>query len=115
MILDSSYSRQVKELFHDRKPVEIVLGPERTQYLVPIVAGEQILGLLTALSNQGNLKQLYRTAMEQGATITALEMLKEKAAVEQTKRLKENFIEHVLEGNFESDDWVQHRALQAGL
>ncbi|MGI6317646.1 MAG: GAF domain-containing protein [Firmicutes bacterium] len=115
LILDSSYSRQVKELFHDRKPVEIVLGPERTQYLVPIVAGEQILGLLTALSNQGNLKQLYRTAMEQGATITALEMLKEKAAVEQTKRLKENFIEHVLEGNFESDDWVQHRALQLGF
>ena len=115
LIQDSSYNRQVKELFQDRKTVEIVLGQGRIQYLVPIVAGEQILGLLIALSEQGNLKQLYRTAMEQGATITALEMLKERAVVEQTKRLKENFIEHVLEGNFESDDWVQHRALQLGF
>ena len=115
LIQDSRYSRQVKELFHDKKPVEIVLGPERTQYLVPIVAGEQILGLLTTVSLQGSLKQLDRVAMEQGATITALEMLKERAAVEQTKRLKENFVEHVLEGNFESDDWVHHRALQLGF
>jgi sugar diacid utilization regulator len=115
LIQDSRYSRQVKELFHDKKPVEIVLGPERTQYLVPIVAGDQILGLLTTVSAQGSLKQLDRVAMEQGATITALVMLKERAAVEQTKRLKENFVEHVLEGNFESDDWVHHRALQLGF
>ncbi len=115
LILDNSYSRQRKDLFQDRKPVEIVLGTERTQYLVPIVAGEQILGLLIAVSDQGNFKQVDRAAMEQGATITALEMLKERAAVEQTKRLKENFVEHVLEGNFESNDWVQHRALQLGF
>jgi purine catabolism regulator len=115
LILDGSYSRQAKDLFQDRKPVEIVLRPERIQYLVPIVAGEQILGLLTAVSHQGNLRQVDRAALEQGATITALEMLKERAAVEQTKRLKENFVEHVLEGNFESDDWVQHRALQLGF
>ncbi len=115
LILDSSYSRQIKDLFQNRKPVEIVLGTERIQYLVPIVAGEQILGLLTAVCAAGNLKQVDRAALEQGATITALEMLKERAAVEQTKRLKENFMEHVLEGNFESDDWVQHRALQLGF
>lgn len=115
LILDSSYSRQVKELFQDRKPVEIVLGPKRTQYLVPIVAGEQILGLLTTVFVQSYLKQLDRVAMERGAMITALEMLKERAAVEQIKRLKENFVEHVLEGEFESNDWVHHRALQLGF
>lgn len=112
LIRDSNYSRQIKNLFQERKPVEIVLDADRTQYLVPIVAGEQILGLLTTVLVQKTLKQLDRMVMEQGATIAALEMLKERAAVEQTKRLKENFVEHILEGNFESEDWVHHRALQ---
>lgn len=115
LIRGSNYSRQVKDLFQERKPVEIVLGVDRTQYLVPIVAGEQILGLLTAVLVRKTLNQLDRVVMEQGATITALEMLKEKAAVEQTKRLKENFVEQVLEGDFESEDWVHHRALQLGF
>lgn len=115
LVQNSRYSKQVKELFRERKPVEIVLDANTTQYLVPIVAGEQILGLITTVLANKSLRRLDRAAMEQGATITALEMLKHRAALEQTKRLKENFVESVMQGDFESKDWVRHRAMQLGF
>ncbi len=111
----NDYAGQVKTLLEERKPVEIPLNAKATQYLVPIVAGQQFLGLIATVLVDKTLKQLDRVAMEQGATIIALEMLKQRAAVEQTRRLKENFMEQVLEGDFESEEWVHHRALQLGF
>lgn len=115
LLENDAYSSHVCELFQERKPVEIYPDFDTTQYLVPIVAGQQNLGLITTVIAGRPLKQLDKVAMEQGATIMALEMLKQKAAVEQTKRLKESFMEHVLEKNYESEEWMQHRAMQLGF
>lgn len=115
IVENKDYTRQVYELFQERKPVEICPANETTQYLVPIVAGRQMMGLITTVLVHRPLKQLDKVAMEQGATIIALEMLKQRAAVEQTKRLKEDFLEHVLAGNYESEEWMHHRALQLGF
>ncbi len=112
---NKDYTRQEYELFQERKPVEITPDLNTTQYLVPIVAGHQFMGVITTVLAHRKLKQLDKVAMEQGATIIALEMLKQRAAVEQTKRLKENFLEHVLERNYESEEWMHHRALQLGF
>jgi sugar diacid utilization regulator len=111
----NDYAGQVKDLLEGRRPVEILLDANTIQYLVPIVAGEKILGLITTVLVNKTLKQLDQVAMEQGATIIALEMLKQRAAVEHSRRLKENFMEQVLEGDFESEEWVHHRALQLGF
>lgn len=112
---NEDYSEQVSALFQERKPVEMHPDIDTTQYIVPVVAGQLIMGLITTVIVQKNLKQLDRVAVELGATIVALEMLKERAAVEQTKRLKETFVEHVLNENFESLEWMHHRALQLGF
>ena len=112
---DKKYSRQVFELFQQRKPVEIFTDYNIKQYIVPIVAGQQFMGLITTHFAHKKIKQLDKVALEQGATIVALEMLKQRAAVEQTKRLKETFMEHVLEKNYESTEWMHHRALQLGF
>ncbi len=115
LVADDAYSYQVHILFQERKPVELYPDLNTTQYLVPIVAGQQNMGLITAVIAHRALKPLDKVAMEQGATIIALEMLKQRAAFEQTKRLKETFIEHVLDENFESVEWMRHRALQLGF
>lgn len=115
LVENKSYSKQVDQLLQEGKPVEIYPEDGITQYLVPIMAGQQFMGLITTVFDQRALKPLDRVAMEQGATIIALEMLKQRAAVEQTKRLKESFIEHVLEGNYESAEWLHHRAMQLGI
>ncbi len=115
LLENKDYIGQDYELFQERKPVEIFPALNTTQYLVPIVAGQQFMGLITTVLTHRKLKQLDKVAMEQGATIIALEMLKQRAAVEQTKRLKENFLEHVLERNYESEEWMHHRALELGF
>lgn len=109
------YERHSKELFQERKAVEITLDSNTIQYMVPIIAGQQVLGIITTVYADRSLGQLDRVAMEQGATIIALEMLKEKAAMEQTRRLQEHFLEQVLERDYESEEWVHHRALQLGF
>ncbi|HAP32096.1 MAG TPA: hypothetical protein DCQ14_03470 [Firmicutes bacterium] len=115
LVENEDYSKQVSTLFQERKPVEMHPDIDTTQYIVPVVAGQQIMGLITTVFVHKNLKQLDKVAMELGATIVALEMLKERASVEQTKRLKETFVEHILNENFESLEWMHHRALQLGF
>lgn len=115
LFADEAFSSQADELFQKKKPVEIYPDLDTTQYIVPIVAGRQVMGLITTIVAQRSLKPLDRVAMEQGATILALEMLKQRADVEQTKRLKETFMEHVLNESFESAEWMRHRALQLGF
>lgn len=112
LIENKLYSEQAKELFEKKKPVKILIDTAITQYLVPIVAGEQILGIVTTVLVNKTLKPLSQVAMEQGATIIALEMLRQKSVVEQTRRLKENFLEELLAGEIESEEFAQHRALQ---
>ncbi len=115
LMLNSDYSPQVKNLFQDKNPIEIVLDANTTQYLLPVVAGKQILGLISALFIHKKIKQLDMAALEQGAMLTALEMLKQSAIIKHTKRLKENFLENILEENYESKNWVRHRAWQLGF
>jgi len=112
LLENKEYTMQVKDLFQERKIIKIKLDTAAIQYVVPIVAGEQNLGIITAVLVNKPLRPLYLVAMEQGATIVALEMLKERSAAEQNRRLKENFLEQVLDGDFESEEQVQHRALQ---
>ena len=103
---------QIKILFQDKKPVELFLDSDTIQYMVPIIAGETILGLIITVLVKKKLSQLDRVALEQGATIIALEMLKQRATIAHFRRLKENFIEQILEKNYESEEWIQHRAMQ---
>ncbi len=115
LVKEKQYERQVFELFQERKTVELFSDVDTRQYTLPIVAGQQFLGLISTIFVQRTIKQLDKVAMEQGATILALEILKQRAAVEQTKRLKETFLEHVLDRNYESTEWMYHRALQLGF
>ncbi|HHU76406.1 MAG TPA: GAF domain-containing protein [Firmicutes bacterium] len=115
-LLDSKeHSRPAKRLFQEKKPIKIVLNPGATQYVVPIIAGGQVIGIITMVLTGKPLRPLYMVAMEQGATIVALEMLKEKSTVEQSRRLKESFFEQIIGGDFESEEQIQHRALQLNL
>ncbi len=115
LVENEQFNRQAFELFEERNTVELFSDVNTRQYIVPIVAGQQFMGLISTLFVQKPIKQLDKVALEQGATIVALEMLKQRAVVEQTQRLKETFLEHVLERNYESTEWMHHRALQLGF
>jgi DNA-binding PucR family transcriptional regulator/predicted hydrocarbon binding protein len=116
LLEQKAYAQQAKVLLDEKKPVEIQVGKSYKQYIVPVVAGKQVLGFITtALANKKKLRRLDQMAMEHGATVIALEMLRLKASFEYNQRVKENFAEELLLGNFESSELARHHAGQMGF
>ncbi|MBS4025947.1 MAG: XylR N-terminal domain-containing protein [Clostridia bacterium] len=111
-----TYAQQAKVLLDEKKPVEIQIGKSHKQYIVPVVAGKQVLGfIITALVDKKKLRRLDQVAMEHGATVIALEMLRLKASFEYSQRVKENFVEELLLGNLESLELARHHPGQMGF
>ena len=83
---------------------------------MPIVAGEEELGCLAVGGNEP-LSDLHRNAMHQGATVLALEMMKERAALEAEWRLRGELLEEILQadGNWSEGLAVRSRHLGVDL
>lgn len=87
----------------------------KSMVVVPIIAGNNHLGFVTALDEEKSLSKLDCIALEHAATVIALEMLKQKASFESELRIRENFFDSLLTGKYENEDIVLWRAKQLGL
>jgi sugar diacid utilization regulator/putative methionine-R-sulfoxide reductase with GAF domain len=81
---------------------------------VPVRAGEEQLGTIGALGDTP-LSDFDRNALEQGATIMALELIKERAAWEVEWRLRGELLEEILQQRGEPSEGLQVRAAQFGI
>jgi DNA-binding PucR family transcriptional regulator len=84
-------------------------------FIVPITAGKDNLGFVVTLEKDKPLNQLECIAMEQAATVIALELLKQKAAYETERRIKKDFLDELLERNHENEERTMNRAKQLGM
>lgn len=82
---------------------------------IPVVAGEGILGYVSALQVFRPLTDLDVIAMEQASTVVALELLKEKAAEEAEFRFKHDFLDQLLSGQFVSEEAMASQGRAFGL
>jgi len=89
-------------------------GDAANLVVVPIIAGNNCLGLVTALEEKP-LSRLDCIALEHASTVIALEMLKQKASFETELRIRKHFFETLLAGNYENEDLILWRANQLGL
>lgn len=80
--------------------------------ICPIIAGSDFLGWLSMLIINRNKQEesLNRIALEHGATVIALEMLKEKASLTALSRAKTDFLLLILEDTYVSEQDLQRRA-----
>jgi sugar diacid utilization regulator/putative methionine-R-sulfoxide reductase with GAF domain len=81
---------------------------------VPVRAGEEQLGTIGVLGDTP-LSDFDRNALEQGATIMALELIKERAAWEVEWRLRGELLEEILQQRGEPSEGLQVRAAQFGI
>ena len=94
------------------EPVEVSAGkPARPLVLVPIRAGDELLGVLAAAPAPVEHAN-RRRALEHGATVLALELAKERAAAEVERRLRGDLVEEILGHGLERDEY-QRLAAQA--
>lgn len=94
---------------HPAATAPIPLAPEEVEHepvleSIPIMAGDTELGALAPLGDLA-LTPLERKALEHGATVIALELVKERAALEVEWRLQGELLEELLRsGNAPSPD-----------
>jgi sugar diacid utilization regulator len=81
---------------------------------VPIRAGDEQLGTITALG-EAQMSDFERNALEQGATILALEIVKERAAWEAEWRLRGELLEEILQARGQRTEGLLVRAERYGV
>lgn len=107
LIVEQDVIAPYRRSFGDQSPCAD--AAERT--LVPISAGENRLGQI--LVSAEGLTELHLLAIDQGATVIALELLKQRAAREVEWRLRGELLDELLEGA--ATEMVLERAERLGV
>ena len=89
-------------------------GGEPAGEQVEIRAGEERLGTIAVLGEE-LVNAFHRNALEQGATIMALEIIKERAAWEAEWRLRGELLEEILQQRGDPSEGLQLRAGRFGV
>lgn len=89
-------------------------GGELAREQVEIRAGEERLGTIEVLGD-APVNAFHRNALEQGATIMALEIVKERAAWEAEWRLRGELLEEILQQQGDPSEGLQLRADRFGV
>jgi len=98
-----------------RLPAQPDLGVNSQRLIVPISAGLEVLGYVTVLEDQRKLEELDLVAMQHATTVFALEMMKEKIAGEVEARLRGDFLDDLLQGNYKTEKEIVNRASFLGF
>jgi len=95
---------------------EPLWNDERAVWVVPLLSGQpgEVEGGLVVQDTEEDMDQFDWTAVEQAATIAALDLVKEKAVLEAERRLKRDFVEDLLGGNYQSVEAMLARARSLG-
>ena len=105
-------SRVLDHLLTDRQPRSVSAADhpafEDGAFVAPVTIGREVVARLWVLHPTGLLDAVGRRALEHGATVIALELLKQRIASEVEARLRGELLDDLLEGRL-SD----HRALEA--
>lgn len=107
---------ELPPLENERRRHEAGWDNSRTIWISPILSGGQQIvdGYILVRVLEGALDELDIVAIEQAATIAALDLVKQKAVIEAERRLKRDFIEDVLAGDYHSAEAILARARSLG-
>jgi sugar diacid utilization regulator len=85
--------------------------------VLPVRAGREVLGWLAAAPADEDAAPARRRALDHGATVLALELVRERAAAETERRLRGNLLDELLDARLSPEDAgrLARRAAQLGL
>ncbi|HEX6513542.1 MAG TPA: helix-turn-helix domain-containing protein [Chloroflexota bacterium] len=115
---DPRVADRVKKVVQEHRPAQFPpfpeVGMQRMRVMAPVVVGKEIVGYLSILENERPIEDMDFTTAEHAATVLALEAMKERAAFEVENRLKGNFTEDLLSGNYADERSMLARARHLG-
>ncbi|HZW02441.1 MAG TPA: GAF domain-containing protein [Anaerolineaceae bacterium] len=116
---DPELADQVRVLRENWKMIRIPPRPhkriEHSRMIAPIVAGDNLLGHVTALEIDRSLKELQQSAVEQASIVIALEFLKQETAQAVEQRLVGDFLDDLINDRGMNDPAIFQRAYRFGV
>lgn len=86
-----------------------------SRYVIPVTTGRSILGYLVVVESPDLIDELDMRAVEYGATLIALELLKQRAVMDVEQQLRGGFLDDLLSGDYESEEVIVRRARYLGF
>ena len=114
VLTDSHFREQVKLMKASKRPVHIPAYPQHgipwNRLTAAIIAGKTIFGYVSIFEKNRQFYEMDVVAAEHAATVLALEFQKQKTAFEVEQRLKGDFLDDLLMGNYENGEVMLRRA-----
>ncbi|MCW3490323.1 PucR family transcriptional regulator [Dethiobacter alkaliphilus] len=95
----------------DKKAAEVQESKHvSAQVIAPVMSGDTVTAYLSAVGDSHTFSELDLAALYQAATLCSLVLLKEAAVRDTEDRLKGDFLDDLLSGNYPSEEIVLRRA-----
>jgi PucR family transcriptional regulator, purine catabolism regulatory protein len=118
VLYDPQIQRMLREVAESRRPMKVPafphLGMNRERLIAPILAANQLLGVISILDHPLDNEELAFMAVEQAALVMALALIKEREVAEVEGRVRGEYLEDLVQGTFGDEAAAQRRARHLG-
>jgi purine catabolism regulator len=118
VLYDPQIQRVLREVAESRRPMKVPafphLGMNRERIIAPILAANQLLGVISILDHPPDNEELVFMAVEQAALVMALALIKEREVAEVESRVRGEYLDDLVQGTFGDDAAAQRRARHLG-
>jgi PucR family transcriptional regulator, purine catabolism regulatory protein len=119
VLYDPQIQRVLREVAEHRHPMKVPafphLGMHRERVIAPILAANQLLGVVSVLDHPPDNEELAFMAVEQAAMAMALALTKEREVSEVEGRLRGEFLDDLVHGTYGDDASAGRRARHLGF
>src|SRR2546421_896575 len=118
VLYDPQIQRTLREVAENRHPMKVGafphLGMSRERIIAPVLAANQLLGMISILDHPPDNEELAFMAVEQAALVLALAMTKERELAEVEGRVRGEYLDDLVHGTYGDENAAQRRARHLG-
>jgi PucR family transcriptional regulator, purine catabolism regulatory protein len=118
VLYDPQIQSMLREVTEHRHPMKVPafphLGMHRGRIIAPILAANQLLGVISILDHPPDNDELAFMAVEQAAMAMALALTKEREVSEVEGRLRGEFLDDLVHGTYGDEPSAERRARHVG-
>src|SRR5262245_70164 len=118
VLYDPQIQRILREVAESRRPMKVPafphLGMSRERIIAPILAANQLLGVISILDHPPDNEELAFRAVEQAALVMALALIKEREVAEVEGHVRGEYLDDLVQGTYGDEAAAQRRARHVG-
>ena len=118
VLYDPQIQRMLRDVTESRRPMKVPafphLGMNRERIIAPILAANQLLGIISILDHPPDNEELAFMAVEQAALVMALALIKEREVAEVEGHVRGEYLDDLVQGTFGDEAAAQRRARHLG-